>query len=557
MTGVRWRTIAALGPMFCWILTCCTVARAELYVTAQMIGCRSNAPYAYGQIEVRNNSDQEASFRIRIGSYFYNQQMTIIGQTLGPRQTRVYHVPLFSNAYGQWEVVTNDSQGRQAGTHLGDEEKHFLNIAGMRQWATVTELQDFGSSYAPAHAPAPYGTYTPVSPDCVAQLEPDNLPDNWLCYTSFHAVFVHEPAWQSIAPPERKALTQWVQAGGRLVVYGAQQEKSVPAMLGAIDYVVANPIKEKRLEKDWQATKVTPKFVTHASWSSGVFPFVTKKWSGRVGGFLIATLFFVVAGPVNYWYFARRDRVRWLLTSLPAASIACCLLITGYFLATQGFAKRGGSLAVILLDEESDSALTLGRHVFYSGLYPLGGFSFARDAAFFPLGTGDRQDPYTIDLSQGQRLQSGIFSPSTNFHYATVRPWTTRAKLVWDLEEMSVINGFDADATRVMIQVGQKYYEARDVARGGKAMLTEATKTTDKSGGLADPLFYSGLENEVFLKQYTRDALSDFAADGSAVRYVVLFVSPPVDLDAGVNTAGNNKVAVLVGKSLLPVPTAP
>jgi hypothetical protein len=531
------------------LLACASVGRAELRLSAETVGWTESSPLLYARVDVVNRYGRKMTYRLVIRDPFSKQRTVVGNQSLGPGQSRVYHLPIMQSGWRHWQVETIDELGGTVVSGLSVEERQFLHVCPLREWANQAELEDFSNRYV-----ASGRTYSSSS-NRVSQVEVTALPDNWQCYTPFTAVFMDDRLWPPTEPAQGKALVQWVQAGGRLVIYGGSQEaRTIPTMLGTIEYMDTHPIKSDSREsqrvsgaRGWQSASRTLR-------AGDSIPFVVRQWAGRFGGLSLATLFFVVAGPLNYWYFARRGRIRALLVSLPLASIACCLLITGYFLVSQGFAKRGGSLAVIVLDEESDSAITFCRHVFFSGLYPLGGFSFARDAAFRPMVPDDRSRSFLMDLTDGQRLRSGFFSPSTNFHYFTVRPWTTRAKLVWDLDELTVINGFDADAARVLLRVGGALYEARDVAKGGKAKLAPAGLAG--SAGLAEKILAANEPREAYLLRHMGDLLRAFPADSETPCYMVVFKKPPVDLNAGLTMRGGNQYCVLVGKSMLGAPAA-
>jgi len=215
-----------------------------------------------------------------------------------------------------------------------------------------------------------------------------------------------------------------------------------------------------------------------------------------------------------------------------------------------------------VLDEETDSAITFSRHVFFSGLYPLGGFRFTRDTAFCPLGTYGDRESFALDLTEEQQLRSGLFSPSVSFHYLTVRHWTTRAKLVWDLDDMTVLNGFDGEAERVVLRVGNKAYEANRVPAGGKAQLTELPTPVPGDQALvqlalnqdAPPdRFVLGQLSGIITSRHNQTASS---AERGRATYVIVFSRPPVDLNAGLTMRGDNAFCVLFGESVLQGDTA-
>ena len=529
---------------WCILLACVSEGRADLRLTAEVVGWTRSSPHGYARVEVRNSYGREMTYRLLIRTPFAHQRTVITDQSLGPGRSRVHHLPLLNSDEWHWQVEAIDGLGKTVLSGLNVEERRFLHVCPLREWATQAELEQFSLRCGGS------GFYPSSSPNLVSQVIVADLPDAWQCYISFTAVFMHAHAWQHMAPSHGKALTQWVQTGGRLVIYGsAQPEGSVPTMLGTIETVDAHPIRSDAWSagrhggaRDWQSTP-------WARRTRDAMPYAIHQRVGPLGGLCLATLFFVVAGPLNYWYCARRGRIRALLIRLPLASIACCGLITGYFLLSQGFARRGGSLAVMLLDEASDSAITFSRHVFYSGLYPHGGFSFPRDTVFHPIARDDRGQSFLMDLTDGLHLRSGLFSPSTNFHYVTVRPWTTRAKLVWDLDARTVINGFDADARRIVLRVGDTLYEAHHVAQGAQAELLPigpAGKTR-----LADRALTTSEPGDAYVLRHMDVFLRAFPENAGTPCYMVVFKKPPADLNAGLTMRGENHACVLVGRSVL------
>jgi hypothetical protein len=490
------------------------------------------------------------SYRLEVrGGGGGNRQIDFQDQVLKAGQTRIYHLPILCSEYSNYMVETIDSLGRRSNAHMAGDAFHFLNVCSMRDWASEVELQDFAKHYETLGGVS--GRYGRGSTKYVSQIELTHLPDNWNCYSPFNAVFFQEQLYQRISPVQSKALMDWVRAGGRLVVYNAETEKSENWTLGRVDYVKGNPVKSRNLRTEWRVGVSRWQRFSPGNHGAAIeeFPFAILRKTGRVGGLLLATFFFILAGPVNHFYFSRRKKIRLLLISLPLASIGCCLLITGYFLASQGFAKRGGSIGVIVLDEEKDSAITFSRHSLFSGLYPLGGFVFDRDVAFLHMPSESRDEDFRMDMTEKQRLRSGLFTPSVNFHYFTAKPWTTRAKLVWDLEEMTLINGFDAPATRILLRVDGKYYAAPRTAKGGKAALEEIKLAPGANTTLQELALNKDTDAERYLLRHMGDFLSAFPTDVPA--YIVVFHTPPVDLNAGLEIKGDNAYCVLVGKSIL------
>ncbi|HNY26281.1 MAG TPA: hypothetical protein PKH31_02760 [Candidatus Sumerlaeota bacterium] len=506
-------TLSRILPLFLILMALLPgLARAELRVSVKRMGQSTNSPYIWMRVTVENPDGNRLGFRLfGNGSYGRSSGETQIeGQELGPGEERTYDVPMLGmteyrgggSYYSGGFFRCQDSTGRMAvGNDSASDLKTFLNIAPVSQWASEQQIQDFSDAVEhpekkqqgppePEFAgpvlgsSAPYPGAAGVPPgstkksNFISQVEPGQLPDNWLCYTPFTAVMVSSDAYKTIPAEARTALTRWVNSGGRLVVYGASETRREECLLGRIEYRMGPVLTAlDRIPKEWEMPGGNPQSSpldwTRSGGMGGAdgFPFLVQLDAlGRSGGLLLATIFCIVAGPANYFYWRRKNRIRMLMLSLPAFSIAFCLLITGYFLATKGFSRKGGTFSISILDEGSDSALTFSRHLLFSGLYPLGGFSFDSETAFVPMeSSGDQA--YKMALQNRQRqLTDGLFIPQVPFHYYTVTPWSTRERLVYKAAEKTVENGFETPLQGVVVY-DQGVYVAGAVPKGGKATL--------------------------------------------------------------------------------------
>ena len=439
-----------------------------------MIGHEPNAPYSYGRIRIDNPMGRRVGFRMQINMYPGGKRIVIRDQAIEPGGHRFYNIPLPMVGYG-FEVNVTDTDGRVMRQGAGGVDiKTVLDICAVEEWATEKEMQDFTAEFNSSGSDMARRGSGSGSPNIVSQLEPVELPGNWMCYAPFKAVFVNDSAFRHMTPTARAALLQWVDAGGWLTIYGSAEESIRPSMLGTIHKKAQSPIRTKSIQNEWR--RAGAPWMSYYGQTSSVmhdFPYLIQERGGQAGGFILATVFCIFAGPLNLIYWRRRRRIRMLMITVPLISIGFCLVIAGYFLASQGFTKRGGTMSVTILDEATDSAITFSRHVLYSGLYPMGGFKFDADTAFYPLKRPEERDSFGMDWTSGKRLQSGLFVPSFNFHYFTTTPYKTRERLIFDLEEKSVINGFEVPIRGLAILDGNNthMYAADKIAPGAKAEL--------------------------------------------------------------------------------------
>ncbi|HBF33821.1 TPA: hypothetical protein DDW35_04590, partial [Candidatus Sumerlaeota bacterium] len=441
------------------------------------------------------------------------------------------------------------------------DEKKILHISPTASRVSESDLQIFSAGlstppasttkYVPGVRPA---TSTATPSNVVEQLGTTDLPENWACYLAFNAVFMNESTFKSIKPEEREALLTWVRTGGWLTLYGSTEPKKETLMLGTLQRQVENPLHQKMTENanGWMKNQVL--------WKSKVnegagMPYPIKKGQGTTSALVVAAIFCIVAGPGNYLYCRRKKSIHLLLYTLPSLSILFCLLIAAQFVLSKGLSRTGNSVSLTLLDEATNSGITLSKHVFYSGLYPLRGFHFnAQTALYFPHPDEERSRGYgnkrsfVMDVSQDQHLKNGLFVPNTTFDYMTVLPFKTRERLVLDEAALTVMNGFEKVITQLLLKVGDQYYEARDIQPGAKVTLTSYTPTAGADPSLCQKFAKAFLDQAG--SQYLRDQ-EKFCSptfSSSRVQYMMQLSAPLASAEPGiVFSAGSKTCNLLIG----------
>ncbi len=575
-TGNRGKAFRLLS-LFLILMALPGVVRADLKVSVQGVGHSHLSPYAWTRVTVENPDAQAVGFKLTGSVSYYSRagQTNLTESELGPGAQRTYDLPMLGkHEWGNYfSVLINcmDSRGGRAGDSQSDNDvKMFLNIAPLSQWASEQQMLDFSDAIehpekqqqgppepektgAASSASVSYmGTYpgSTKKSNFISQIEPIQLPDNWLCYTPFLAVMVGSDVYKTFSAEVRTALTRWVNTGGHLIVYGASESRTEYHLLGKIEYRTGSVLTAlDQIPKEWKMSAGGPPsralaWTRYSQVGGGdLFPFLVKLDAlGRSGGLVLATIFCIVAGPVNYFYCRRKNRIRMLMLSLPAFSIAFCLLITGYFLATKGFSRKGGTCSIWSLDEGAASAGTFSRHLLFSGLYPLGGFTFDRETAFFPMEqNGEQQYDMTLQ-NQQRRLTDGLFIPQVPFHYYTVTPWSTRERLVYKESEKSVENGFETPIQGALVFTGGDVYVSGTIPKGGKASLERlegaATQTVlDR--------FLSAEEKTYFENQLD---LYGRLEDPSVGHYLVFFDGELPTEQAGLKIKDGRHRHVLVGR---------
>jgi|GEM_PF-5820539 len=511
-------------------LISCLYPVLALNTEAKIMGRQDGSPYVYVRLIVSNPANRKIRFDIRIRDSYNKADIEVPGEEIDPGSEKVYNLALPLVRVPMIEVA--DAEGGRSVAGLSWENKFFLNICNVENWATEKQVQDFSVIYDRSRK------------NVVSQMEPDQLPDNWLCYAPFQSVFIRESVYNRIKPGEKESLLQWVNSGGDLVIYDTDKSETIHSMLGRIRYQWYNPIADVR---DADGKKGLPNWQSNYKSKGSLkdFPYVVQKHTGKYGGFVLATIFLLVAGPINYIYFRTKKRIRWLLVSLPVISLGFCFLIIVYFITTQGFAKKGGSVSISFLDEKKDAGFTFSRHSLFSGLYPLGGFKFQKNTAFYPL---NFRKSFSMDLKNLVHLKSGLFTPSVNFHYFTAAPFRTRERLIYDPEEKSVTNGFEKKIEGVFIKHDIGYFAAGDLSPGEKKELEFISET----GGSSQKMIYSF--NERFLNdteakfcQSSMDIITRPLAKEERIKYIVRFKDNIDSVEQGIKIKSNNNCCILLG----------
>ena len=534
---------------------------AQPQASTEFLGVNERSPYSFIRLTVRNPSSDKSTFDILITDFQNQGELTLRDQTLQSGEERIYNLalPFVRSSYVQ--LQERGGQRINAGSANYSNNLVFLNICGLERWASEKEMDDFSKAFL---------TRPPSSSRerVVSQIEPRSLPDNWLCYTPFTAVFCKEAAYNQISASARVALLTWVNSGGELVVYGSDKNKDEPSMLGRIRYQSESPItpnasdipsawrQDKEEWKRFYGSIPRPASNRGSSYRQGSqtnnFPYSAGKAGGRVGAFVLTTIFLILAGPVNYIYMKRKMKLRMLLVSLPAISMIFCFLMVLFFLATQGFAKRGGSFSLTLLDEPNGAALTLARHSLLSGLYPLGGFQFSPETAFVPL---QPPNDFSIEMTKNLHVRSGIFIPTTDFQYLTVTPFNTREKLIYDAEAQTVINGFETAVRGLVLEDRGAFYTAEKLSPGAKAALRKLPEEeVSKFAAVAGPdrlaLFFSDRFVEPREREFLGGRfwpLASPALKSAQTRYLVRLEKNISSVQSGTEIRGNHKCCLIAG----------
>ena len=149
---------------------------------------------------------------------------------------------------------------------------------------------------------------------------------------------------------------------------------------------------------------------------------------------LLATLFAIVIGPVNYLLLGRINRLYLLLVTVPVGAAVVTIGLFSYAVLSDGLGVQARIRSFTLLDQQSGRAVSWSRQSYYASLVPSQGPLFPNDAVVWPLDErpfSDRQGP-SRQLNweaQGQRLRSGYLSSRRLTQFMVTRSARSKSKL--------------------------------------------------------------------------------------------------------------------------------
>ncbi len=324
---------------------------------------------------------------------------------------------------------------------------------------------------------------------------------NWLGYSCYDAIVCSEREAEEMPPAVALALRRYVECGGTLLIHGhkvpaAFSENAVPdgkgghyagmghvAVTGADDWDAAyGKLVDSRLHVYLPADR-----------PGNLLDMLVAEATVPVRGlFLLVLMFGVVIGPVNLWLLSRCRRRIWLWWNVPAISLATCLLVFGYSVASEGWTGRGRTATLTLLDQRCRRATTIGYVSYYNPLAP-GGLHFdaQTDAALLDEDLGYRhyrsyRQQSTglrfVDWTHGQHLASGWMKARVPAYFQVRKNEDRRERLTVEPQadgSVRVLNALGADIERLYVaDASGRVFEGRSIRAGAEQTLSVVAGAT-------------------------------------------------------------------------------
>lgn len=519
------------------LLLAVAAARAEgsIQIRTEAIGHRTEGAYTWIRLEVSNPTPQPENIRIQLSGHLYKRHIHLPPFLLAPGESRTLNIPaLMVGRTPHIRVQATSSAPRPIERSINITHQPFLHIAPLRDWTTQIEKVDFLTAIG--HATGSSGN----PGEMIREIEPDNLPDQWLCYSAFTAIFIPEAIFRRLPAQTRSALRDYANTGGEIVLYNSEQGQRETRLFGGIVRQKDHPIKNISSSPPegmyQQARFKWEQFQDSRDLFSNHFPFNLKEESGKTIGLFLVTLFCILVGPVNYFYVSRRRKnLRLLFITVPVLSVTFCILIVLSFFLFQGLQRKGGTIALFTLDEAQDRGFQIAMHSLFTGVYPRQGLRFSEDTAFYPIRQSiHSRMPFSMDLEGGRRLQSGLIEASTNFHYVTARSFTSREKLIWEKQQQAVVNGFGVSITRLILFDNHNTWKAENIAPGGRAELSPGESLASFDQANLRTLLIGFFEQHQIDERFLSTLLNDMRKDPARPCYLILAEEPPAKIEPGI-----------------------
>ncbi len=558
-------------------------AGAALTANASVRAFHPETRVTYISVTLSNPMSVPIGCRVEFSGYGYRavqNEASLQVPPIPPGASRTVNVAVPLQNIGSGQVI--EDNGNRMALPISAENygtpnyKGYIHAADPANQLTDPQLDNFtyrlhsdAGSYG--YSSSSSGTTRTLSPGDrnIAQAEAETLPENWVCYVPVKSLIIADSAERRLTAPQRDALDTWLAMGGTMMIYGSGEETTTPVTGGgAVIKVKENPVLDSNFTPN---TNVQP-FILGRDLASSGMPYRETRAGGRNGAFLLATLFLIIVGPVNYFYFARRQQIRMLIITVPVISIAFCSIIAVYFVMTQGFNRKGGSVSITTLDESTNRAVTFARHSLLTGLYPLGGFKFSPQTYFTSETGSDERSGADFDLTRGTVLRGGLFQPGIPFNYSTIMPYTTRERMLFDAEKGEIRNGFELPVKAVAVLDGGQFFRGGGASAGAVTKLT-AVDEAEMAGmrganyqapqNVENPELLQGLKVAQLVGLLGKDltvaeldtvtgmarTLAKGVEETSGPLYAALFDGIPPSSDSGVKITEGQNLHVLVGRA--------
>lgn len=194
---------------------------------------------------------------------------------------------------------------------------------------------------------------------------------------------------------------------------------------------------------------------------------------------LLITLFSIVIGPLNYLWLWKRRQLSLLVITIPVLALTTSCALFAYSAVAHGVSTKSRARTVTLIDQKSNTAVSLSRIALFSGIAPSRGLRFTPETAVYPVWpTGGGFDSGAVDWTERQTLMGWLRS-RTRTQFLTVSHRDERGRLQISgpsAGRLHVENGLEWEIEALMVSddPGNIWYGSR-IPAGASAELVPVT----------------------------------------------------------------------------------
>ena len=262
-------------------------------------------------------------------------------------------------------------------------------------------------------------------PVTAVQFEPEALGEDWRGYAGIECLCISEGEWDSLSPPVRNAIRQWVAQGGHLELVAVQDNLEgmrwnefhlppgagpQPYGFGRVEAIAWNgrELDAATLDRlSTQPNRLSASFASEVSGNSGPASWRLMNIVGKLKAnaaliLLFVILFAITVGPVNLFYLAPAGRRHRLFVTTPLLSIGGSVLLMAVILLQEGVGGYGGRITILHLLPDAHEALILQEQVSRTGLLLGSNFNMHEDTSIVPIEIDGQTDGNLHFATHGQ-----------------------------------------------------------------------------------------------------------------------------------------------------------
>lgn len=205
-----------------------------------------------------------------------------------------------------------------------------------------------------------------------SSIQPEKMPTDWRGYVGLWALQITEGEWSGLPAVVRSAVIDWVSMGGRLYIFHRDVLPQTGRDYGGFRFEPATGNRAKadlglgriglltwdgreiqmETQRDILAERLNPDppplFNDYSQdYTRERWPLISRMPEIQFSGPFITVLviflllYFVMAGPLNLWVFARRERRLLLFLTTPVLAVTCGALLCLLLILREGFGGWG------------------------------------------------------------------------------------------------------------------------------------------------------------------------------------------------------------------------